>query len=125
MALNQPRSIPYAFRVCEFDGWVWLYDDSSRTFIASLTPTIFVEPLYPVPSPPEGIEWTDEQREAAYMDAYDSVPDSDYYEARFIERFSWVAIPLNDDEEAADWSEDGERIAWDSARDSAVSNCRI
>ena len=31
--LNAPREIPYAFRVVAFDEWVWLYDDSERSFI--------------------------------------------------------------------------------------------
>ena len=44
--LNAPRTTPYDFRVVEFDGWVWLFDDSSRTYPCSATPHIYIEALY-------------------------------------------------------------------------------
>lgn len=123
MALNDPRTIPYAFRVVELDGWVWLYDDSSRTYICSPTPTIFMEPLYPCPVPPAGEEWTDEQYERAHSDAYDSVPEADYWGADTIERLESIAIDnLDPDDTAPDTDE---KTAWDAAREEANANCRI
>lgn len=44
--LNQPRTIPYTFKVFEHEGIVWLYDDSSRDYPCTSEPHIFAEPMY-------------------------------------------------------------------------------
>jgi hypothetical protein len=108
VALNAPRTIPYAFRVVEYDGAAWLFDDSSRTFICSFQPTIFMEPLYP-------LALTDEEHEEWYM----SHPDADYFDARTIERLPSVPVPLWEDDITPDVEE---KIAWDTAREAAQAN---
>ncbi len=44
--LNAPREIDYDFKVVEFDEWVWLYDDSERTYPCCPTPHVYIETLY-------------------------------------------------------------------------------
>jgi hypothetical protein len=103
MALNDPRTIPYNFRVFAFDGWCWLYDDSERTYICSATPMIYAESLYPL---------GDDD------DAYDYRPDPDYFGASDIERMESFEIgtaPEDEDRESA----------WDDAREEANGNCRL
>ena len=46
--LNQPRAIDYEFKVLRWEGWVWLFDDSCRTYACSTIPSIYLYPLYPV-----------------------------------------------------------------------------
>jgi len=104
MALNDPRTIPYAFRVVEIDGEVYLYDDSSRTYCCSATPAIFVEHLYGL---------TEEWAEDPYYF------DPSYFDARTIERLESIPVPVDC---PADMTEEE---AWDAAREEARGNCLI
>ncbi|NBT36216.1 MAG: hypothetical protein EBT03_11910 [Betaproteobacteria bacterium] len=101
MALNDPRTIPYAFRVVEIDGIVWLYDDSERTYICSAVPCIFAEPLYAV---------NDEEME---------LPRGDYWVANDIERRESFPVPI-------DPEFSGPQVpykdAWDAAVEAANAN---
>ena len=107
--LNAPRTIPYEFRVVAFDGLVWLYDNSSRTYICDQVPKILLEPLYSL--------------EPDHDDGAMYGVNSDYFCARDIEKLPYVAVPVRNAEDyAADVSE---RDAWDTARVEANSNCLI
>jgi len=98
MALNAPRTIPFAFRAVEIDGWVWLFDDSERTYICSASPNIWAEPLYPV----DGDDW--------------DYPESDYFGASNPAFAKAVEVPVAFDADA-DSTE-----AWDEAREEANAN---
>jgi hypothetical protein len=93
---------------------VWLYDDSTRTYICSAQPNLWLEPLYPCA--PEGL--TEEEREQYDADAYDCPPKPDYRDAGTIGSLPSVAIF---DAEI----DTPEKEAWDAAREEAEANCRI
>lgn len=101
MSLNDPRTIPYSFRVVEMEGVVWLYDDSERTYICSQVPCIFAEPLYALD---EGVE---------------ELPGGDYWQAKDIENRESFPVPV-------DPEYTGPLVpyqdAWDAAYQAATSN---
>ena len=101
MALNEPRTIPYDFKVVEIDDEVYLYDDSSRTYCCSVTPAIFVEHLYGLTE-----EWAEDPY---YL-------DGSYFDARVIEKLESISVPV---ECPADMDE---QEAWEAARDEAKGN---
>jgi hypothetical protein len=99
--LNAPREIPYQFKVFELDGWVWLFDDSERTYICSSSPSIWAEPVYALAGEVE--DWT---------------PDADY--------FSPDDSAVHRAKLIAEWpAETPEKEAWDEAREDACANHRI
>ena len=111
MALNDPRTIPFAFRVVALDGCVWLYDDSSRTYACSSSPLIWAEPLYTLD--------LDEDDDGAEL-----LPDPNYWAASTIEQLD--SEPLDLDLDPDDISPDTcERYAWDAAREAAHADHRI
>ncbi len=104
--LNAPRVHPYEFRVVAFDDWVWLYDDSERTYICDQVPKILLEPLY-----------------SMLDDEPEYIPETDYWDAREVEKLDSIAIDnLHPDDTAPDVEE---REAWDAAREEAQGNHRI
>lgn len=103
MALNTPRTINYQFKVFEFDGFVWLFDDSARTYLCSSEPTVFAEPLYMLDS----------------VDGMDDLPDPTYFTADRIV----YPISIQKDEDFA--SDIPENIAWATAREIAHANYLI
>lgn len=105
MALNDPRAIPYAFRVFALDGVAWLYDDSSRSYPCTATAHIYAEPLY----------WLDGECEEV-------LPDGALFLARDVETFDTLPLDLDEDDVAV---ETQEQAAWDAAREEACANCRI
>lgn len=106
--MNGPRSLPYAFRVAALDGWVWLFDNSERTYCCTTTPSVFAEPLYPL----EETGW-------------DYPLDSAYFEvSRFCDEGLKGSVSIElDDEYTAPEAE--EKDAWDAARDEASANHRL
>jgi hypothetical protein len=108
--MNGPRSLPYAFRVVEVLGWAWLYDNSSRTFCCTSTPSVYAEALYPIED--EVDEWA-------------APPDSAYFEvSRFCDEGLKGSVSIElDDEYTAPEAE--EKDAWDAARDEASANHRL
>ena len=100
--LNAPRDVPYEFRVVEIEGWVWIYDDSERTYICSFVPMIWAEPIYPMDRADDGYDW----------------PESDYWEARKVEGLHSESVDTYSVE--VDREE-----AWDDAREEACANCRL
>lgn len=104
--LNAPRTIPYDFRVFELDGWVWLYDESERTYICSAQPMIFAEPLY-------ALDEDDEE---------DAV-DADYWhEKAVIGAKKNVSLKMDAEYVAPDVPY---KEAWESAMEEAQANHRI
>lgn len=107
MTLNDPRAIDYAFKVVVFDEWVWLFDDSSRTYLCEARPSIYMEALHP---------FTDsEERDEELM--YDH-PDPTYLHASdgvFKDAVSVDTWPMDLDEEEA----------WNEAREEANGNHRL
>jgi hypothetical protein len=103
--LNAPREIPYAFRVVAFDEWVWLYDDSERSFICDTAPKVFMEPLYTL----------EDEDPRVYRDA-------NYFHARSIEKLETFPVPLGDEDTAIDVPR---KDAWDAAREEAQGNCLV
>lgn len=103
--LNAPRTIPYEFRVFELDEWVWLYDESERTYICSAVPMIFAEPLYTLSE-----------------DGDDSPPDGDYFSETTVRAQKNVGIKLD-----REWTapEVPYREAWENAFEEASINRRI
>jgi len=97
MALNEPRKIPFDFRVVEFDGYVWLYDNSERSYLCSAQPTIWLEPLYEVDGDSE------------------DYPDPCYVDAG-AKCFEGSQKVLNAE------AEEDPKDAWDSAREEAQAN---
>lgn len=101
MALNDPRTIPYQFRVIELEGIVWLYDDSERTFICSATACIFAQPLYAI---------DDEEME---------LPGGEYWVAGDIECRESFPVPLDPEFIGPQVPY---REAWDAAVEAANAN---
>lgn len=100
MTLNAPRAIPYDFRVFEMDEAVWLVDDSTRTYICSSTPVIWVEPLY----------WLDGERD-------EPLPEPNYYAVEVAAEAISLGMKIGPDV--------SEKEAWNDAREEACGNCRI
>ena len=101
MALNAPRTIPFDFRVVEWDGWIWLFDDSERTYICSAQPMIWIAPLYPVEQDDDsGFEY----------------PDPDYISAsdEAFAKAGKVPVEFGADADSTE--------AWDDAREEANAN---
>lgn len=77
--LNAPRQIPYEFHVFEWDGMVWLFDQSERQFPCTAVPHIYAEPLYWVDS-----ECDEPLRDGGlFLDDYQApdVPDQEAWDA--------------------------------------------
>jgi hypothetical protein len=102
--LNEPRSIPYAFRVVEIDDIVWLYDDSERTHLCSAQKSIWAEPLYSTGEDTDGL-----------VDGIDPA----YFDARTIEALVSMPVRLDDEYTGPQVSE---TEAWDAAREAAHAN---
>lgn len=100
---NEPREIPYEFRVVAFDNWCWLYDASERTFACSATPLHSLVPLYPLFDPEE---WSE--------------PDPILVSVSTIAALDTRPVPLAAEYTAADVSEDS---AWEAAHEEACANC--
>lgn len=99
MALNDPRTIPYDFRVVACDGLAWLIDDSERTYLCEATPSIYATPLYALDSSDIDIGDATYLREAQVRDA--------------------IPLELDPEDIAADVDE---VEAWDTAREEAHAN---
>lgn len=100
--LNQPRTIPYSFKVFEYEGIVWLYDDSSRTYICSAQPSIWAEPCY----------WIDGECD-------ERLPEPDYFDSGIPGKCP--SANLRADREEYRWDV-SESEAWDCAREEAHAN---
>ena len=106
--LNAPREIPYDFHVVKFDCFVWLYDESQRTYICSATPMIYVEALY----------WDGPEDEEP-----DNHPDPTYIGestlalGKALDQVEKVPVECPFDMD--------EKEAWDVAREEANANCLI
>lgn len=101
MTLNAPRTIPYEFRVVEIDGFVWLFDNSARTFCCSATPSMWLEPLYST----DGSD--------------DHYPDPAYFTQHDIEKLESLLVY---DEGAGPEADENENDAWAEARNTATTN---
>lgn len=88
-------NIPPCFKVVAIDSWVWIFDDSERTYICSAQPHIYCEPLYPYPA--EGEE----------PDEDPDYPDADYWPASYAK--GAILVP-------------GEHETMDDAREYAQGN---
>ncbi len=101
--LNEPRTIPYDFRVIAWEGVAWLLDNSTRTYICSAEPMAYIEPLY----------WLDNECD-------EILPEETYIPIR--------DLPNDNDmpKVYGEWgAEVEEKEAWDEARESACANCVI
>jgi hypothetical protein len=108
MTLSDPRTIDYAFEVFTADGWVWLFDDSERTYLCSPRAYVWAEPLY---SQGDG--------DADYPDGVDAdYPDGAYFLAIGVERRAVEVLTI-------DHTEETEATAWDDAREEANANHRL
>ena len=108
MGLNEARRSAFYFYVFEHDGYAWIYDDSTRTFACSSTPSVYAEVLYPINR--------DDDDDGIY-------PDPAYFTVnRFIDdgpqMKGAVKVVMID-------ADVPEREAWDEAREEACANCRI
>ena len=113
--LNEKRKIPYAFRVAEHEGWAWLFDDSSRTFICSQDPMIWAEPLYYLGDD-----------EAPGFNYATCTPEPDYHHARGStgwEHKEMRPVLHRVNGSLQTWGEEvPEEEAWDEAREEAHAN---
>lgn len=100
--LNAPREIPYAFRVLEIDGIVWLFDSSEYTYCCSSTPTYFLEPVY----------WADGECD-------EILPDCGYWSAHWVDAQESIPVPLHPSDIAPDVDVFD---AWDTAREEVHAN---
>jgi hypothetical protein len=118
--MNEPRTLPYAFRVFEFAGGVYLYDDSVRSFPCTAVPHIAAEELYGL------CNCGDEDGDCGDVvccRCNNGVREGDaLFLARDVEGRESFPIEL-DDEYAAAAVPEG--VAWDAAREEANANCRI
>ena len=105
--LNDARKVPYEFRVVEIYGWVWLYDNSERSFVCDQVPKIYLESLYPVEDDGTGASWLD-------------VPEEDYFGAVEIEKLPSFAVLTRHPDDFAPSAP--RREAWDAAREEANAN---
>ena len=101
MALNDPRTLDYDFQVFASDGWVWLFDDSERTYPCSTRAHIWAEPVY--------------SQDGDDLD----YPDCGYFLAAEIARMEAVEVLT------VDHTEETEATAWDDAREEANANHRL
>ena len=108
MALNDPREIDYDFKVFEMDGWVWLFDDSERTYPCTTRPHIWAEAAYPLCD-----------TEAEHDEAMEYWPDGGYFLSSEVEKVETVEVLV------VDHTEETDKTAWDDARDEANGNHRI
>lgn len=109
MALNDPRTIPYEFRVFEMYGWAWLYDESERQYPCTATPHIYAEALYPV-----------SEEAVAEFDHYGLYPDE------ILLSVGRGGLGVEDSLELMGVDFDVEREeAWGDARENACGNCLI
>ena len=106
--LNQPREIDWDFRALLWEGWVWLYDESSRTYVCSMTPSIYVYPLYPVKVEDDGYP-----------------PEPTYIDARSLSEFDTepvIALSHCAWEDEGITNEQAENEAWATAMEEAYAN---
>jgi len=105
MALNDPRTIPYKFRVFEYEHIAWLVDLSEHQFPCTATPHVYCEPLY-------------------YLDddgrCEDVMPDAglftlDHMHALVLHELDWL-------DPGWTTAETDETDAWDVAREEANAN---
>lgn len=111
MALNEPRKIPYDFRVFEQEGVAWLFDDSERQYPCTATPHVYAEPLY----------YTD--REPSSNGCDDPLPDPCLFLASDVARREHEKIDNLDADDVCPAADPQE--AWDAARDEACANHRV
>ena len=98
--MNEPRKIDYEFKVFLWERWVWLFDDSERTYTCSITPLIYAYPLY-------SIDWdTDYPPEPTYF-GQETIDSSEQEDVMTIE-----------------FSEEN-KDAWDTAMEEAQANRRV
>ena len=100
MALNDPRTIDYDFKVFIANGWVWLFDDSERTYPCSTRAHVWAEPVY-----------SQDDDDLDY-------PDGGYFLATGVEREAVEVLTI-------DHTEETEATAWDDAREEANANHRL
>lgn len=133
MALNDPRTIPYDFRVLLFNNEVFLYDDSSRTYPCSTTPHVYIEALYSI-RPEVGSEcplckcgtvqgsWDEDPRCAGECGTvFDGLSWSEpgYLTEAQLSRCVQEPVLLDPEDVAADVPR---KDAWDAAREAAQAN---
>ena len=105
MALNDPRTQLYAFKIFEANGVVHLFDDSTRDYLCSAEACIWVEPIY----------WVDGECENV-------LPETGYWSARKVARLVVLTVPLHDDDIGIGVPEE---MAWDAAREEAHANHQL
>jgi len=105
MALNDPRTQDYNFKVFEDWGWVWLFDDSERTYPCTTRPHIWAEPVYPLCN-------TEEEQ----YEAEGNPPDGGYYLSSAVGQMETIEVLV------VDHTEECDKTAWDDAREEANAN---
>jgi hypothetical protein len=108
MALNDPRTQDYNFKVFEDRGWVWLFDDSERilydpAYPCTFRPRIWAEPVYPL-------------CDVKYDELVECRPDSGYYLASAVGQMETIEVLV------VDHTEECDQTAWDDAREEASAN---
>jgi len=99
---EEERTLPYRFRVFEYDETVWLYDANERMHPCTAVPHYDAVPLYDTG---QGDGMT--QREPGM------------FLAKNVDRYTSVAVELHDEEVAPDVPRPA---AWDAAREEANAN---
>ncbi len=102
--LNDARVIDYVFTVVEFDEWVWLYDDSERTYPCCATPHVCIEALY----------WNGDEDEHP-----DYTPDPGMLTEAQLRDLPRERVPGD-----YPWNLP-RKEAWDAAREEANGNCLL
>ena len=100
--LNQPRTIPYQFRVFQVDDIAWLTDMSEVTYPCTATPHLYCEALYTLSD----------------SDDY-YLPDPSLFLERDVASRALHEVTLHTDDELP---ETDSKTAWDAAREAANQN---
>jgi len=112
VAINDPRKIDYDFKLLLYDEWVFLFDDSERSFLCSSIASVYLVPVFKAgTSPWETDTLYVEQPEICYTDPL-------YMRACDLHHYPKVdLIPVDKDEDNDHAWDEAHEAVWDTMGD--------